>query len=718
VRPSWRRQRLPDSQDLEANVTEPQRTGLFDTLRRKWSRGARAEARVLKRLDELMARLAGDEEPARLAALAALVSWLRPRRVSDADAVQLRLELLTQRVREDASARAALRNALRWLVLEKQPLRLLSDSGVLAAESFFSGMWRRAFHGLLPDELDPAQLKDAVNLLFTRNDDHLWIEAVADARWVELLDALDFGAAAGAVRKSPFQILEAMLVVSYRIAALGLEPDLVRNHPAIERYESPFLTQNVEMRAFIDEQRAATTDKREPTLDDKHLLVLLGQCEQIIAKVRKQAAQTGASIGLTVLLARLTQNIARLRLLLQLLEKRPAHELNEMRVRFFKQVVRAENRRYSVSELWTQTADLLSVRIVSNASKAGEQYITSGRADFFRLFRSAMGAGLIVVLASIAKIALMDEGRSPFGQALVYSAVYAVAFILMYVFHFSLATKQPAMTANAIAQTLEGDGGKKRLDALTELVVRTFRSQFIALVGNLIVVVPLAIFLAQTYWMRFGEHYVDQAKAQHLLHDVDVMSPHVWVWAALTGVCLFATGLISGYYDNKAVYDRVPARVAAARWLQRLVGKRGAGRLGAYVENNLGGLMGSLIFGIMLGSFGALGRVFGLPIDTLHVTFTSANTAYAVTALDDPLGPRGIALVVIGVSAIGLMNLFISFSLALFVAMRAQRVYFDGGRELFKSVLLHLLRRPLDFFWPPRGEPSDPGGNASEAGRR
>ncbi|MFP5305865.1 MAG: site-specific recombinase [Gammaproteobacteria bacterium] len=671
-------------------------------FRSLWSRSGRGEARALKRLDELAARLTGAGGDERLAALGALVAWLRPRRAGDVDAAKSRLALLTQRMREDAAARAALRNTLLWLILEKQPLRLLSDSGVLAGEGFFSALWRRGTHGLLPDELDPAQLKDVVSLLFTHNDDYVWVEGIAETDWVAFLDALDFGAAAGGQSRPPFQILEALLVVSYRIAALGLEPELVRNHPSIERYESPFLTQNVEMRQFIDERRAAATDKREPAIDDKHLLVLLGQCEQIIAKVRKQAAQTGASVSLTVLLARLAQNIARLKLLLQLLEKRPAHELNELRVRFFQQVVRAENTRHSVRELWAQTADLLSVRIVSNASKAGEQYITSGRADFFRLFRSAMGAGFIVVGASLAKLALMDPGRSPFGEAIVYSAVYAAAFVLMYVFNFSLATKQPAMTANAIAQTLEGDGTKKRLDALAELVVRTFRSQFIALVGNLIVVVPLAIFVAQLVWMRTGAHYIDSDKAQRLLADVYPFSPHVWIWAALTGIALFATGLISGYYDNKAVYDRVPQRVAQARWLQRLLGRRGAERLAGYVENNLGGLVGSVFFGIMLGSTGAIGRIFGLPIDTLHVTFTSANSAYAVAALDASADLRGLLLIVGGVAVIGLLNLFVSFTLALYVAMRAQRVYFDAGRALLKEVALRFARRPRDFFWPPR----------------
>src|SRR3546814_1268158 len=88
--------------------------------------------------------------------------------------------------------------------------------------------------------------------------------------------------------------------------------------------------------------------------------MLLDQCKTIIDKVRKQAAQTGASVSLTVLLVRIEQKISRLRVLLRLLEARPTHERNGVRVQSLKTLVRAENRRHSIRELWSQTADLLS----------------------------------------------------------------------------------------------------------------------------------------------------------------------------------------------------------------------------------------------------------------------------------------------------------------------------------------------------------------------
>src|SRR3546814_13879540 len=96
------------------------------------------------------------------------------------------------------------------------------------------------------------------------------------------------------------QILDALQVMSYRIAAIGLEPEFVRSYPAIERYESPFLMQNVEVHAFIADRRSAETEKRDPAIDEQHLLMLPDQCNTIIDKVRKEAGHTGASATLTV----------------------------------------------------------------------------------------------------------------------------------------------------------------------------------------------------------------------------------------------------------------------------------------------------------------------------------------------------------------------------------------------------------------------------------
>jgi site-specific recombinase len=95
---------------------------------------------------------------------------------------------------------------------------------------------------------------------------------------------------------------------------------------------------------------------------------------------------------------------------------------------------------------------------------------------------------------------------------------------------------------------------------------------------------------------------VNPAKARHLMHDSHPWHSLALLHAAIAGVWLFVSGLVSGYYDNKALYTRMGQRVQQLRWLRRLLGIERLARFGRYVEDNLGGLMGNFVFGILMGT--------------------------------------------------------------------------------------------------------------------
>lgn len=653
----------------------------------------------------LLTLMSAAEDP--VAPLAALIDALRPRRADDGEAAGRSIEALSQRLSQDPDARDAVRAAVIDLLANRKAVHLLTDSGVLASEGFFTGLSLRLGRKLLPDEINPERLKHLLSLLFADANDYLWVAAVPDEAWLGLFHVLDFPSVRGTpeAKKIWLQVRGALEVISYRITALGLEPEIVSIHPDVERYESPFLMQNVEIRALFDDWQDATQEARAATLDHNHLLILLDQCEEIIARIRKQAAKTGASISLTHLLVRLTQNITRARRLLALLEPKPDVDRNADRLRLLRELVAGENRKNSLSDLFSLNVELLANRITGHAGHAGEAYITRTRFEYFSLLRSAMGAGVLVAIAALIKLSMMATPHAPMMTALLYSANYAWCFVLMSALHYSLATKQPAMTANRIAHSFDDHpDGHDRLEGLVELIVRTLRSQFIALIGNFIALIPLAIFFVYLWQREFGHHYITPHEAHYLLARIDPLAWTTWLWGAITGVWLFAAGLISGYYDNRAVYARIPQRIAQRRWLQRLLGIKRTERLTGFIENNLGAMAGSFWFGVLLGSTGAVGRVLGLPIDSLHVTFSTANAAYAVFALDGGTGMIWIKLL-LGIFVIGTLNLAVSFSLALYVAMRARKVTFSMAGPLIRLVLLQLLKTPVAFFFPPRDPP-------------
>jgi site-specific recombinase len=97
----------------------------------------------------------------------------------------------------------------------------------------------------------------------------------------------------------------------------------------------------------------------------------------------------------------------------------------------------------------------------------------------------------------------------------------------------------------------------------------------------------------------------------------------------------------------------------------------------------------------------------GRPLDIRHITFSAAYLGIAGVGLGGRLGATTLALSAIGVLAIGLINLAVSFSLALWVAMRSQRVTFQETPALLRSLAVRLRRRPASFLVPPRETPVD-----------
>jgi site-specific recombinase len=176
---------------------------------------------------------------------------------------------------------------------------------------------------------------------------------------------------------------------------------------------------------------------------------------------------------------------------------------------------------------------------------------------------------------------------------------------------------------------------------------------------------------------------VTRADAEHMLRDLHPLASPAIAHAAVAGVCLFLAGLISGYFDNVARYERIGERVANLAWLRLLTGKRGAAWLGGATDRHLGAIMGNLLFGLMLGSAGFIGFIFGLPLDIRHVAFASANLGYALAAFDFRPEWLAFAWAALGVVLIALTNLAVSFVLALGVALRARGL---GLREMLRAL--------------------------------
>ena len=669
--------------------------------------------------DAEITRVLSAFEPAEadaVAALAQLFDWIRPRGREDAMAATLRYEAVLTRLEADPARAAQLRQHASGLLRSRRLVSYFADSGILPPTGFFSELSRIVAQRLLPELPDEGQLRTVIRQVFHRRNDWLWLQALPPELSQRFWRIVGGDAEALAPLLYPVldQMLEALLVVAYRVGGIGVEEEFGRLGEEFAGYAPRFRGLTGAAQRFVDAFRAKMDRPSVPFEDEAELLVMVDQCEEAVERARRASMRLGTSLHLTYLIRRTLQSLRRVASLARLLAARYRHEdTGEGReaalagwTALVRESQRAEIQRNSVREHLSKGLALLALRVTDNAAKTGEHYVAETREDYFAIWRSAAGAGLIIGAMALLKIFTSKAHLPLIGYATLYSLNYGLGFVLIYMLHLTIATKQPAMTAQTIAGYLGGVGHgaalmrAAELERLVDLIVAVARSQFAAIVGNVMVALPTAIALSLAVAQLKGAPIIDIGKAAHLLDDLDPIGwaiPH----AAVAGVFLFLSGLISGYFDNKSSYARIGERVARLGWLGGLLGRERAARTGAYVEQHLGGLMGNFLFGCMLGTAGIIGIILGLPIDIRHIAFSSANLGYALVAFDFELPARTVLWAVFGLALIGLTNLTVSFALALWVALKARGVVFTQKRELLRSLWARLRAAPLSFLVAP-----------------
>jgi site-specific recombinase len=651
-----------------------------------------------------------------VAAFARLFDMIRPRRGETVEAAAARYDAVLAWLEADPSRAAQVRHHMLTLLGSRRLVSFFADSGILPATGFFTELGRIVTQRLLPELPDDGEMRSAMRQVFHRRNDWVWLQAMPPELAQRFWRIVGGDAAALAPLLYPVvdQMLEALLVVAYRVGGIGVEEEFGRLGAEFAGYAPRFRGLTAAAQWFADAFRAKLDDETRPFEDEAELLVMVDQCEEVLDRARRASMRLGTSLHLTFLMRRTVQSLRRIETLARLLASRFGHEGSaEGREaalvgwsELVRESLRAENQRGSVREHLSKGMALLALRVTDNAARTGEHYVAETRQQYFSMWRSAAGAGLIIAAMALLKIFTSKMDLPLMGYATLYSLNYGLGFVLIYMLHLTIATKQPAMTAQTIAGYLGGVGQgaaalrRAELERVVDLIVAVARSQFAAIVGNVMVALPTAIALSLALAELQGAPIIDIGKAAHLLDD---LSPVGWALphAAVAGVFLFLSGLISGYFDNKASYARIGERVARLGWLGALAGRERAARTGAYIEEHLGGLMGNFLFGCMLGTAGVIGIIFGLPIDIRHIAFSSANLGYALVAFDFALPWQAVAWAAFGVALIGLTNLTVSFALALWVALKARGVVFTQKRELLRRLWARFRVAPLSFFVAP-----------------
>ena len=357
---------------------------------------------------------------------------------------------------------------------------------------------------------------------------------------------------------------------------------------------------------------------------------------------------------------------------------------------------------------FAKNTELLAREITEHSGRTGEHYITVTPGEYLKMLLSAGGGGVLTAGTTLLKFLIGKLHRPPLQEGLLLAGDYAGSFLTMQLLGFTLATKQPSMTAAALAGAMKSD--VKNHDALVQTMARLVRSQLAAAAGNVLVVIPAA-WAVDLYWQSaHGGHVLTAEYGEKVLASLHPTESGTIPFAALTGVILWASSLAAGWLENWAVYRRLPEAIAEHRF-RRIVGRRVTEWASRVFARNISGIGGNVAVGAMLGLIPVVGQFMGIPLEVRHVTLSTGSVTYAVMGIGDgALGSGAFQSAVIGIVVILALNLGVSFMLAIVVAFGARVVSFFQALRLFFALVVGFVKSPVRFFIPV-GEKAAPAGH-------
>lgn len=618
------------------------------------------------------------------------VRLIRPGLIGATSNPNVNLVQVIEELKSSPQRVADFQEALSTFLASQDYTTALTEAGFTLELGVFSEIYKRIEYKFLPKRLDNLDILSFLSRIFDSQIDAAWLERVDRERLSEFFQ-LVMPPKEKLIEALAPQIFMSLEILSLRLAGLGYDPMVTHRLAARRELQHSFMDVTRHVHSLLEGAgEAALPQIRES----------LARAGESVRWIRSRRGIDGASLDLTYRLTKIEQVEHRMNSLLDLIQAilvewspRPAMDL-------FLEITLAEIRAFDLMRFFGRNVELLAYQITEHTGRAGEHYITNSRREWVEMFGSAAIGGMIVAVTAVAKVYASMLGLPPGPEALAYGLIYSTGFLTLNALGGTLASKQPAMTASTLAGALDGaKTSDEAMDSLAEIIVRTSRSQFIALLGNYVaaffmaMLVTIPLFYIHIPVMNFE-------KATHMLETLHPLKSLSFLYAALAGFYLFVSGLLAGFADNWFVFNHVGERLKQSEFLRRWVGAHNLDKAILRIENGIGFWVGNIALGFLLGSAAAIGRITGLPIDIRHITFSSASFGISMATLKFDIPASLMITIAISVFVMGLINLTVSFSFSLFVAIKSRRIRFRQAPKLFRILGRRFLRSPLEFVLP------------------
>ncbi|MBC7749350.1 MAG: recombinase [Methylotenera sp.] len=634
-----------------------------------------------------------------------LIRLIRPLKVKKGQKVDLQ-EIISF-LKENYACRKQFSIYLKEILKDRKFNKILSDAAILQDVDFIFEVKKRIFAKFLPYQPQIDTLEYVLNQVFYLANDGIWINQIPLKQLGEVYDILKFRSIYDSAAPDSIlsELLVAMHLITQRISGRAMETDVIKMVPEFDDLESPFSAFEKEL--FLLEERIRISDRHYITSDDlsyAQLLVLHKQCEEFVEKAFHNSSKYGISLRVNQNLLKIRQQLERLKFLISLLKVDSEKDKKNNGIILASRLIKFNCYKNNVRKFIAESTQLISYEITQHTAKTGEQYITESRKEYFKMFRTALGGGLIVGILCVIKVLLSKADTSFFGHAFLYSMNYAFGFIAIYLLGFTLATKQPAMTAAALIKALQKGFVKQgkeaeKYEAFAILFARVFRSQFIAFVGNVIMAFPVSLLGIWLIDYTF-QYNIAATKWETLLTDISPIHSPAIFHAAIAGVFLFLSGIISGSVANRDKHNQVFFRITEHPILKRSLGKSGTLKLAQLYEKKGAGIISNFWFGVFMGSTASVGLFLGLNLDIRHITFVSGNLALGLYGANYQVSNAMLFWGIFGIGVIGVVNFIVSFSLSLGLALRSRAISLFELRFIAASIWNHFKHRPISFFFP------------------
>lgn len=587
--------------------------------------------------------------------------------------------------------------ALATLLGETDAAMLFGETGIPSERGFFAELSDRIARRLVPEPRNDNDLSHIVRRLYRTTGD---VEALRELDPRAVHGVVELFAGSGGDAWAPVRraFADGFRLLASRVAAHGLSRELRARSTSRRVAESPFYRLARCADALLDAWESGGDLAAVAAAFRKES----GECRKEARAVQRHLESAGVSVRIVFDLEVIERCLTRMALMTDVLEAGPGIETSRAAHRLLVRLAALVHQERSIRHLVKWNLHLLDRKIVESSGEAGEHYVATDRKDYRHIWIAAAGGGLLTVLTAAIKMAVHEWHLAPFPESFLFGLNYAVSFLALQAFGLILATKQPAMTAAALAKIISTHEGEDRLERVATFFGRLTSSQLAAAVANVFAVGAGATVFDRLWRLVSGHPFLDPEDAAHTFKTLSPLDSGTVFFAVLTGLLLWMGSVAGGWFENWVTVHRLPETIAARPAGPFLTPERRV-RMAAALERNAAGWGTNVALGFLLGFAPAVGRFFGIPFDVRHVTLSTGTLALSAAGLGQRWYLGGWFLwATAGIVVMFVLNLTVAFTLSLVNAAHAYEMTSADLWGVLKHVLSHFSKDPLSFILPPK----------------